>query len=50
MNNRLYYIAYKFLRLRTENNNPFKVFEKVTVSEKETVIKFLSYQHQVKFI
>ena len=50
MNNKLYYRAYKFLKLRAVNNNPFKVLEDLTRAEKDKVIQFLSFNHQVKFI
>ena len=48
MTNKLYYIAYKFLK--NTNNNPFSVTEKLNKTEKEKVFKFLSYNHQIKFI
>lgn len=50
MNNKLYYRAYKFLKLRAVNNNPFKALENLTKVEKDKVIQFLSFNHQVRFI
>lgn len=50
MNSKLYYIAYKFLRLRATNNDPFKAVESLKVEDKDRVIQFLRYNHQVKFI
>jgi len=50
MNNKLYYIAYKFLKLRANSGNPFKAVENLNKIDKETVFNFLSYNHQVKFI
>jgi hypothetical protein len=50
MNSKLYYKAYKFLKIRASKGNPFKVLEGVTKQEKEKILKFLSYNHQVKFI
>lgn len=50
MNSKLYYIAYKFLKIRASKGNPFKAVESLSKENKETVFKFLSYNHQVKFI
>jgi len=50
MNNKLYYIAYKFLKIRATQGNPFKVVEHLKKKDKENVFKFLSYNHNVKFI
>jgi hypothetical protein len=52
MNNKLYYLAYKFLKLRTTcgGMEPFKAIEHLTTEEKNKVINFLRYNHQVKFI
>lgn len=50
MNNKLYYIAYKFLKIRATKGNPFEVIENLTKENKDKVIKFLSYNHQIKFI
>lgn len=50
MNNKLYYIAYKFLRIRATIGNPFKAVENLTVCDKDKVFQFLSYNHGVKFI
>ena len=50
MNQKLYYIAYKFLKIRATTGNPFKTTETLNKSDKEKVFKFLSYNHQIKFI
>ena len=50
MTSKLYYIAYKFLKIRATKGNPFKAVETLTKESKETVFKFLSYNHGVKFI
>jgi hypothetical protein len=50
MNTKLYYRAYKFLKLRASNNNPFSVIDTLSKSDKDNVMKFLSYNHQVRFI
>jgi len=53
MNSKLYSRAYRFLKIRaTEPGQctPFRVLEGLTTEEKDTVCKFLSYNHQVKFI
>ena len=50
MNSKLYYIAYKFLKIRATKGNPFKAVETLTKESKETVFKFLSYNHGVKFV
>ena len=53
MNQKLYYRAYKFLKLRATRPGgiePFKALEPLTQVEKNIVYKFLSYNHQVKFI
>jgi hypothetical protein len=52
MNQKLYYKAYKFLKIRATRGGlePFKAIENLTITEKQTIIKFLSYNHGVKFI
>lgn len=53
MNQKLYYIAYKFLKIRaTEPGQiaPFRATENLNRTDKEKVFNFLSYNHQVKFI
>jgi hypothetical protein len=50
MNQKLYYIAYKFLKIRATKGNPFATTEKLNKEDKEKVFGFLSYNHQVKFI
>jgi hypothetical protein len=50
MTQKLYYIAYKFLRIRATEGNPFAVTDDLKKSDKEKVLNFLSYNHQVKFI
>jgi len=53
MTSKLYYIAYKFLKIRaTESGQiaPFRATENLNKEDKETVFKFLSYNHGVKFI
>lgn len=53
MNSKLYNRAYKFLKIRatqTGSNTPFKAIDDLTSEERSKVIKFLSYNHQVKFI
>lgn len=50
MNQKLYYIAYKFLKIRNSKGNPFSVTENLKKDDKEKVYKFLSFNHQVKFI
>lgn len=50
MNNKLYKRAYKFLELRSKGNNPFKAIDNLLKEESEKVIKFLSYNHGVKFV
>lgn len=52
MNQKLYYRAYKFLKIRAKRGGiePFKAIENLTIAEKQTVISFLSYNHGVKFI
>jgi hypothetical protein len=50
MNSKLYYRAYKFLKIRSTNGNPFQAIENLQKEEKQKVMHFLSYNHQVKFI
>ena len=50
MNNKLYYIAYKFLKIRASVGNPFKAVESLTMIDRNKVLNFLSYNHGVKFI
>lgn len=50
MKTKLYQIAYKFLKIRATAGNPFSVLENLNKEDKEKVLKFLSYNHQVKFI
>ena len=50
MNQKLYYVAYKFMKFRANKKNPFIVFENINLTDKEKIIKFLSYNHQIKFI
>lgn len=50
MNQKLYYIAYKFLKIRATKGNPFATTENLNRIEKEKVFNFLSYNHQIKFI
>ena len=53
MNSRLYARAYRFLKIRsTESSSaaPFRTTESLTLEEKETVFRFLRYNHQVKFM
>jgi len=50
MNSKLYYIAYKFLKIRSTSGDPFKAVENLNKQDKETVFKFLSFNHNVKFI
>lgn len=50
MTNKLYYIAYKFLKIRATKGNPFKAVESLTKENKDKVFKFLSCNHGVKFI
>lgn len=51
MNKKLYYIAYKFLKLRATKSN-WEAFSSLPENDndRQTVIKFLTYNHQVKFI
>ena len=49
---KLYYTAYKFLKARA-NKGSFEALQtlsKLNDSDRAKVIKFLSYQHCVKFI
>lgn len=50
MNSKLYYIAYKFLKIRNAKGNPFLVTDNLKKEDKEKVFKFLSFNHQIKFI
>jgi hypothetical protein len=53
MNSKLYSRAYRFLKIRaTEPGQctPFRALEGLTTDEKSLIYKFLSYNHQVKFI
>jgi hypothetical protein len=50
MNNKLYYKAYKFLKIRASKGNPFKALEGLVKEDKAKVLHFLSYNHQVKFV
>ena len=50
MNSKLYKRAYKFLKLRASGGEPFEAFEKLNFAERELLIKFLKYNHQIKFI
>ena len=50
MNSKLYYIAYKFLKIRNTKGNPFAVTENLNKTDKEKVFNFLSFNHNVKFI
>lgn len=52
MNQKLYRAAYSFLKARA-NKGSFEALQtlgKLTDQERKTVIKFLSFQHCVKFI
>lgn len=50
MNSKLYYIAYKFLKIRATNGNPFSAVEDLPIGDKDKVLHFLTYNHGVKFI
>jgi hypothetical protein len=50
MKKELYYIAYKFLKFRSTNKNPFEALEKTNYQDQQTIISFLKKNHQVKFI
>ena len=50
MNNKLYYLAYKFLKLRNTNINPFNAIENLNYLDRNKVINFLRYNHCVKFL
>ena len=52
MNSKLYNRAYKFLKIRATRGGmePFKALEGLTTEEKQKIYKFLSYNHQVKFM
>ena len=52
MNSKLYKRAYKFLKLRANKVgfDALKAFSNLTEQETNKVVKFLSYNHQVKFI
>jgi hypothetical protein len=50
MNSKLYYRAYKFLKIRSTSGNPFKAIDDLNKEEKQKVISFLSFNHQVRFI
>ncbi len=50
MNSKLYNKAYKFLKIRASKGNPFKAIEDLNYQDKEKVLKFLSFNHQVNFI
>jgi len=50
MTSKLYYIAYKFLKIRATQENPFKAVESLTKENKDKVLQFLSYNHGVKFV
>lgn len=50
MNSKLYYRAYKFLKIRATNGNPFNAIEDLKKEESDKVKRFLSFNHQVKFI
>ncbi|MES2395875.1 MAG: hypothetical protein V4549_07725 [Bacteroidota bacterium] len=51
MNSKLYYIAYKFLKLRATKNG-MQAFSALPANDNDRskVIQFLKYNHQVKFI
>lgn len=50
MTSKLYYYAYKFLKYRAIGKNAIEVFANLTTIEKDKVITFLKFNHQVKFI
>lgn len=52
MNSKLYNRAYKFLKIRAKEPGmaPFRAIDDLTREERSKVIKFLTYNHQVKFI
>lgn len=53
MNSKLYKRAYKFLKIRATESGcltPFRALENLTKEEYSKVIKFLTYNHNVKFI
>ena len=50
MNQKLYYRAYKFLKLRAIDKNPFEAVDDLNVIDRNKVLDFLRYNHQVKFI
>ncbi len=51
MNRKLYYVAYKFLKLRATKSGQ-EAFSALPEndSDRAKVIEFLKYNHQVKFI
>lgn len=51
MNKKLYYVAYKFLKLlATKGNQAAYSSLPANDSDRRQVIKFLTYNHQVKFM
>lgn len=52
MNSKLYRIAYNFLKARANKGNfeALQTLNKATDQERGIIVKFLSYQHLVKFI
>jgi hypothetical protein len=52
MSSKLYKRAYKFLKLRSTTGGvaPFKAIEDLNTEDRNKVINFLKYNHQVKFI
>ncbi len=52
MTPKLYAVAYRFLKARANKGNfeALQTLNKVTDQERGTIIKFLSFQHCVKFI
>ena len=47
---KLYYYAYRFLKLRATGKDPFKALENLKYKDQEKVKHFLSFNHQIKFI
>ena len=47
MNNKLYKVAYKFLKLRSQTKYCFDPIDKLNQIERLIVSKFLEYKHQV---
>ena len=50
MNNRLYYLAYKFLNYRANSKDPMIILDNLNYKDSEKIKQFLKFNHQIKFI